>query len=269
MGLHVTAEQAAWLVGHGERMVRWHIQPPPKGKGDLPATKDRRTWRIDVDALEAIPGWTVNRNRLAELEAAEQRTAASMVARIAELERQVRDFRARLARLEAASASGAQAARSEGQETASAGEGAMSTYSLDDTEAGGRYGALHRLSPDARGIESDYPSSGGYRSQTSAYQATYRGPRTVSLADRGGGPLRFKTKMDGSRWLARHGINERTPKTWPGWPPLDNTPAGVFADALARQRAAKASHDWRVTWELHACSDEACVCRELLVERVE
>lgn len=106
MGFRVSAAQAAWLVGHGERMVRWHIQT----RKDLPAVKAGRSWAIDVDALEAIPGWRVNRERLAELQAADAQTAASMAARITELERSVRELRGRLARLEAQSGASASVA---------------------------------------------------------------------------------------------------------------------------------------------------------------
>lgn len=230
MGLRVTAEQAGWLTRHSERMVRWHIQT----RQDLPATKAGRSWRIDVDALAALPGWRVDPARLAELEATEARTAASMAARLAELERQMRDVRARLARLEASSP---QTTRSDGQQTASDGAGAMVSYP-DGIEASG----------------GPYSAPGGYR-----------GPRTVTLADRGpGAPLRFRTKTDAARWLSRHGVNELTPKSWRGWPPAELTPAGVLSFALEVQRDARARGDWRVSWELRRCTDDACVCRELL-----
>lgn len=256
MGLRVTAAQAAWLVDRHERMVRWHI-----ARGDLAAVKEGRAWRIDVDTLAGIPGWRVNRERLAELETADERTAASLVARLAELERQMRDLRARLARLEAREASSgglaAQATRSEGQQAASEHGGSMLTPPDASTLSGSHYSALQDmqsgmrgLSPDARHILSDYPTA-----------------RTVTLADRGpGAPLRFKTKSDAARWLARHGINEHTPKTWRGWPPDELTPAAALAFALEVQTAARARGDWRVSWSLRQCSDAACVCQDMLAE---
>lgn len=242
MGLRVTAAQAGWLVGHGERMVRWHIQT----RKDLPAVKAGRSWAIDVDALEAIPGWRVNRERLAELEAADARSAASMVARIAELERQVRDLRARVARLETSHAAPAP------QEL--------------DARQGGRYGDAPtgaKPSDLALSASGDVLPNFGL---TPDYQAAYHGPRTVTLADRGAGaPLRFKTKTDAARWLVRHGVNsESTPKTWRGWPPDELTPAASLAFALDVWRDARARGDWRVTWSLRRCDDAACVCQTML-----
>ena len=257
MGLRVTAAQAAWLTGHGERMVRWHIQT----RKDLPAVKVGRSWAIDVDALEAIPGWRVNRERLAEMEAADARSAASMVARIAELERQMRDLRARLARLEASASVALQTSRSEGQQMAWGDVGAMPTSLEGGNLPGGPLDALQSmsgigagarrgLSPDARSIETLY------------------GPPPVSLADRGAGaPLRFKTKTDAARWLVRHGVNsESTPKTWRGWPPDELTPLAALTFTLDVWRDARARGDWRVTWALHRCDDGACVCHDMLTD---
>jgi hypothetical protein len=256
MGLRVTAAQAAWLTGHGERMVRWHIQT----RKDLPAVKDGRSWAIDVDALEAIPGWRVNRERLAELETADARTAASMAARLAELERIVRELRSRLARLEAhGGASGSSASDAshtsapEDRQTVLGHTGGIGTYPHSPKPSDSPLSAFGDVLPDLGVSRPTYPA--------------YRGPRTVTLADRGpGAPLRFRTKTDAARWLGRHGINEATPKTWRGWPPDELTPAAALAFALDLQRDARARGDWRVSWTLRRCTDEACVCRELLTE---
>jgi len=115
----------------------------------------------------------------------------------------------------------------------------------------------------------DSPSQ-GYQRQSGA-PGGYRGPRTVTLADRGpGAPLRFRTKTDAARWLGRHGINsETTPKTWRGWPPDELTQAGALAFALDVWRDARARGDWRVTWALRRCDDGACVCQEMLADPLE
>lgn len=96
MGVKVTAEQAGQLVDRHERIVRWHIK-----RGTLPAVKRGTSWRIDVDDLERVPGWTVNRQRLGELQHRDSRTAESMAARLNALEREVAALRTRLRVLEA------------------------------------------------------------------------------------------------------------------------------------------------------------------------
>lgn len=266
MGLRVTAAQAAWLTGHGERMVRWHIQT----RKDLPAVKAGRSWAIDVDALEAIPGWRVNRDRLAELQAADAQTAASMAARLAELERTVRELRGRLARLEAQGGAPGSVASDEAYTSASQDRqatlghtGGIGTYPHSSKPSDSPYSAFGGISPDL-GV-----SRGAYSPET-GYQSGYRGPRTVTLADRGlGAPLRFRTKTDAARWLGRHGVNELTPKSWRGWPPDELTPAAVLAFALDVWRDARARGDWRVTWALRRCTDDTCVCQDMLADTLE
>lgn len=70
------------------------------------------------------------------------------------------------------------------------------------------------------------------------------------------------TRADACRFLVRHGMNEHTPKTWPGWPPagvaLELRP--ILADAISRYDPA----NWRITWRLRQCGNPACVCAELL-----
>lgn len=136
MGLRVTAAQAAWLVDRQERQVRWRI----KERKDLPAIKDGKSWAIDVDDLARIPGWRINRERLAELQAADAMTAASMAARLAELERSVRELRGRLARLEAQSglsstiaSDGAHTATPDDRQTALSGIGGIGTPTRPDS----------------------------------------------------------------------------------------------------------------------------------------
>lgn len=256
MGLRVTAAQAAWLVDRHERMVRWHIE-----RGDLAAVKEGRSWRIDVDALEGIPGWRVNRERLAELQATDERTAASMAARIAELERSVRELRGRVARLEAQS----------GASGSGASEGAH-TSAPDDRQAGlghdSAIGMPHR--PDLPlSASGDVLPDFGVSRATERPETAHRGPQTVTLADRGpGAPLTFAHKTAAAKWLMRHGVNSaNTPHAWPGWPPAELTPVAALDVALAVWQAAQARRDWRVTWTLHRCDDPACVCQSMLEDR--
>lgn len=95
MGLKVSASEAAYLVNRHERIVRGRI-----ARGELPATKERNAWCIDVDDLERIPGWRLDRSRLAQREERDAATAESLTARISALERDLRDLRARLRSLE-------------------------------------------------------------------------------------------------------------------------------------------------------------------------
>ncbi len=73
-------------------------------------------------------------------------------------------------------------------------------------------------------------------------------------------PAVFSHRADAGRWLARHGVNELTPKTWPGWRAVELTPRAVLALALSLMDTS----NHRVTWRLRRCDDDACVCRELL-----
>lgn len=97
MGLKVTAEQAGQLVDRAERIVRGHIK-----RGTLPAVKVGNSWRIDVDELERIPGWKVDRGRLAQLTERDARTVESMLARFEAMERELEALRRRVRILEAA-----------------------------------------------------------------------------------------------------------------------------------------------------------------------
>lgn len=220
MGLKVTAAQAAQLVGHHERLIRWHI-----ARGTLAAVKDgRRAWAIDVSDLEAVPGWRVNRDRLADLEASDARSAATLAARVATLERDVQALRARLRMLEAGGTGTlAPVARGEGQEGLSSLAGVSSSAYRPSGE------------PVAR-----------------PYSMTYTAPAAAGT---------FKTRSDAGRWLVRHGISsESTPKSWPGWREVELEPQAVLQLALALYEPG----NWRITWRLHRCEDSGCVCRELL-----
>jgi hypothetical protein len=98
----------------------------------------------------------------------------------------------------------------------------------------------------------DYPSD---------YPSNYRGPATVTLADRGPDqPVEFKTHADAGRWLERHGVNANTAKTWHGWRRVHLTPSAVLSFAIGLKRVG----GYRVSWSLRHCEDEACICRELL-----
>lgn len=234
MGILVSAAEAGRLVDRHERIVRWH-----RDRGDLPNARKgpRGAWLIDVDDLARIEGWTVDRERLAQLELGQRRTAGGMVARLEALERRVRELEARLT-----------AQRDRQAAVPLSGDVGYPQPSESPYSASQGHSAQIGLSEDARHILSDYPTA-----------------RTVALADRGAGaPLRFKTKTDAARWLGRHGINETTPKTWQGWPPDELTPAAALSFALDLQRNARAAGNWRVSWSLRRCDDALCVCRELL-----
>lgn len=100
VGVRVSAYEASRLVDRHERVVRGRI-----ARGDLPAIKEGNTWRIDVDDLERIPGWQVDRDRLARLES-ERRVATSpstleeLAARVTTLQREVRALHRRISALE-------------------------------------------------------------------------------------------------------------------------------------------------------------------------
>jgi helix-turn-helix protein len=96
MGLLVTAEEAGQLVDRHERIVRGHIK-----RGDLPATKEGNRWRVDTDDLEKVPGWKVDRGRLAELQMHDSRSSEQLLTRLQVLESELRSINNRLHLLEA------------------------------------------------------------------------------------------------------------------------------------------------------------------------
>lgn len=114
-----------------ERIVRGHVK-----RGTLPAAKDGNAWRIDTDDLERVPGWRVNRERLAELQARDARTSESLATRLAAVERELRDVRARLRALEA------------GQGRSDASPDALSGSSDRLTASGGYLDGWRATTPD-------------------------------------------------------------------------------------------------------------------------
>lgn len=73
-------------------------------------------------------------------------------------------------------------------------------------------------------------------------------------------PGAFRTHADAGRWLALHGVNKHTPKTWRGWQDVPLEPRPILEDAISRYDPG----NWRITWRLVRCGGPACVCRELL-----
>lgn len=203
----VSASEAAYLVNRHERIVRGRIK-----RGELPATKERNAWRIEVDDLERIPGWHVDRGRLAQLEERSARSVETMAARLASVERELRDVRARLRALE-----------------------------------------LRGTSPP---VSDDAPYLETPESHPTAL-LVQQPPREAYIGTSSGA---FKTHADAARWLARHGVRELTPKTWPGWRAVELTPAAVLR--LAISLCDVSNH--RITWRLQRCDDLACICGELL-----
>src|SRR5258706_5381404 len=97
MSIEVKLAEAAALVGRHERIVRWHILT----RKDLRARKEGRTWLIDTDDLERVPGWKVDRGRLAELQMAERSSSEQLLTRLQVLESELRLVKTRLHLLEA------------------------------------------------------------------------------------------------------------------------------------------------------------------------
>lgn len=242
MGILVSAAEAGALVDRHERVVRQHIQD-----GGLPARKDARgSWRIDTDDLARVPGWVVDRERLARLELRQRRSYPGLVARTEALEGRLRaiegQMRAVLERLERLGQS--EPPREPPRELPR---------------------ELPREPEQPTENEDSDPDEEPDPPEPRTVPLAYRGPPTVALLDRGpDAPQAFRTLADAARWLARHGVNPLTPKDWPGWRHVERTPVEVLRFAVDRQRLAVAGRNWRVTWRLRRCEDAQCVCHDWL-----
>ncbi len=204
--MRVKLSEAAWLVHHHERVVRWHLLPPPTGKGDLPGIKEGHVWTIDTADLERLPvGWHVDRGRLAQLEASDAHTTSRMEARIAALEHLVRQMSRQLDR---------------SREASNTPPDALS----GPTEAGGReeQTPAHLFAPDP---------------VTAPFSMTYRAPAA---------PATFRTHADAGRWLGRHGVPENTSKGWHGWRQVPLEPRSILQDALNRSDPENWRVTWRL-----------------------
>jgi hypothetical protein len=267
MGIQVSAKEAAWLAHRNERVVRGWIKSgklhatPTGPRLPAPGAEERvgpSRWAIDTDDLATVAGVRLDAERLSELQASAPNAQASLRRRVDALEREVAQLRAQMARFTTATgaATGLESAHTSSQEGAGWPE-MGEQRSRGDAPLTGRSGPVARAG-DGSG---------------DAFTATYGEwtprprPLTVALADRGiGGPLPFKTKADAARWLGRHGVNPLTPKSWPGWPPIEMTPMATLTFALDIWREARARRDWRVTWSLRRCDDTACVCQGMLAD---
>lgn len=109
----VSVSQAAYLVRRDQRAVRYAIA---KGRLRAQVGEDGYT-RLDTEDLGRVRGWTVDPDRLAEVAAEDGRTARSLSARLAALERRIAQLE-RIIR---------ETARSDGQEGASDDRGATLT----------------------------------------------------------------------------------------------------------------------------------------------
>jgi hypothetical protein len=232
MALTVSAAQAAWLVDRHERIVRNHVTRQPGTAGYLPAVKQGHTWAISTDDLERVPGWRVDAQRLRQLEAADARTVDSQVARITALETRMRSLETRLALVERMRLSGVDIA--------------PDPLSGDSDNAAGRQVSSHAAIPPLAPVHAlaEPPSP--------SFSLTYRTPEM---------PATFRTHADAGRFMARHGVNERTVKSWPGWRSVELTPRAVLDLALTLYNPT----NWRITWRLQRCDDPTCVCREMLL----
>lgn len=143
MGVRVSAAMAAQLTGHSEKWIRAAIR-----SGALPAEANSveggrkarpeqhigpSRWAIDCDDLAKLPGVRLNTTLLAELQAREDGSTRGLLARLAELERQVRDLQRQVRDLRAGRSSTlASAAISEAR-----GNDALAAYGLVDDGARG------------------------------------------------------------------------------------------------------------------------------------
>lgn len=220
MGIHVKLPEAAQLVGRHERIVRWHL-----GRGDFPgAVKQGRAWRIDIDDLERIPGWTVDRGRLAELEAQEGRTPGGILARLASIERELDAMKTRLRLVESQVRQG------------------RAADALPDAlgwPTGGASASPYRLS---------YPQADAVESRHTAPHAgilTASPPRPVSSIGAGGVlPPDYVTI---TAYSNLHGLSDSHPKDLMKAGRIPNAPGGPWR--VPNERGALVS---RASWALDA-----------------
>lgn len=213
MSVKLNAAQAALLVGHHERMVRWHVK-----RGSLPAKKaPTGVWEIDIRDLERVPGWRVDPARLTLLRGRDGAGASSgLVERLDAIERDVQSMS------ESFSVVVGWVRRS-----------ILGKSGEPSSESSALMEALGQQAPAA--------------SKTSPLQ-----PGAISVV--------FRQRAEAGRWLSRHGVNEFTPKTWRGWREVPLESRAILEDAVARCDPG----NWRITWRLHRCGDNMCVCHELL-----
>lgn len=240
MGITLSATEAARVAHVTERTMRaWLASGKVPGHKQEPrdaAGKGPPRWEIDSDALAAVPGISIDRDALALFDAQARRSPAGVLARLDALEAQVRALSAKLRALEGSTGSSgntiAPVTRSDGQE-------------------GG-------LPPLDRESYQPAPYRPPVAPVSASYSLTY-GRSGEDAPEMGAGGI-FRTRADAGRWLMRHGVNERTPKSWPGWREVELTPRQVLGLALSLYDPT----NWRIPWRLHRCEDSACVCHELL-----
>ena len=158
--------------------------------------------------LAGVPGVTVDASRLAELTAAQNRTPQGMLARIEQLERELRGVKARLSLV----------------------EGARRGSDASDSAV---------ASADVLG----HPSA-AYGPPVATYTPPQAAPPKVSYISMSIG--QFRTRADAGRFLERHGVNGHTARTWRGWEDVELEPTAILRDALARQATADWRARWRL-----------------------
>ena len=188
--------------------------------------------RIAVEALAGVPGWQVDETLIDRLDQFTARSSAATEA----LDQRVRALERRVALLE---------------------------RRLEHREES-------RERP-ASSVDVTLPEPPANEVSEPPVERPERGPRTVTLADRGAGRvLTFATAAAAARWLVRHGVHsEYTPRSWPGWPPRPLTREAVLTFAQTLELEARARGNWRVTWRLRRCDDPLCVCQSQLAETLD
>jgi polyhydroxyalkanoate synthesis regulator phasin len=106
VGIKVSAAEAAELADRNERVVRgWIKSGKLRAEPAGPRQPERgragpSRWAIDVDDLAQVPGVAIDRERLAQIEAAGASTPGGILARLETIEREVQSLRARVRDLE-------------------------------------------------------------------------------------------------------------------------------------------------------------------------
>lgn len=215
MGITVTAAQAAELAHRHERVVRGWIASGklraraagPRGKITGTHTGPSR-WAIDTDDLARVPGVTLDRERLAALEAqAGARGPGSVLTRLDALEREVAQLRRELQMVLARRSA------------------------MPDTS--GTSGEPITIHP---AIRIDVPAPSPAPSPVRYAVAMH------TSADH------LDSRAQGAEFLVAHGVNSpSTPNGWTGWKQVTLSRRAVLRFAIAwRQQTTRSPGKWQL-----------------------